>query len=63
MPDNEIFIGNIKGAKGDTGSGLKILDYYPSESALYSAVTNPTSGDAYGVGSAAPYQIYIYSSH
>lgn len=66
MPD-EILLGNIKGPKGDkgdkgdTGTGLKILDYYATLSALSSAVTNPSVGDAYGVGSSAPYQIYIYS--
>lgn len=66
MPD-EILLGNIKGPKGDkgdkgdTGTGLKILDYYASVEALSSAVTNPSVGDAYGVGSAAPYDIYIYS--
>lgn len=61
MSENEIFIGNIKGAKGDTGSGLKIIDYYADEPSLKSAVLNPSAGDAYGVGSAYPYDIYIYS--
>ncbi|MBO5715602.1 MAG: hypothetical protein J6S23_04315 [Clostridia bacterium] len=46
--------------KGDTGSGFKVLDYYASLSALQSAVPNPSEGDAYGVGAAEPYDIYIY---
>lgn len=52
---------NIKGPKGDTGAGFKVLDYYSTASALASAVTNPSAGDAYGVGTAEPYDIYIYS--
>lgn len=54
---------NIKGPKGDkgeTGSGLTILGYYDSMSALQSAVTSPAAGMAYGVGTAAPYDVYIY---
>lgn len=49
-----------KGEKGETGSGFKVLDYYASLSALQSAVRSPNAGDAYGVGTAAPYDIYIY---
>lgn len=52
---------NIKGPKGDTGSGFKVLDYYSTASALASSVMNPSAGDAYGVGTAEPYDIYIYS--
>lgn len=60
MPENEILIGYIK---GETGSGLKVLDYFDTLEALTSAITNPSPGDAYGVGTAAPYQIYIYSAN
>lgn len=71
--DNEILIGNIKGErgpqgekgdkgeKGDTGQGFKVIDYYETLDALVSAITNPSGGDAYGVGSGQPYDIYIYS--
>lgn len=51
-----------KGDKGDTGRGLTILDYFPSFSALMDAVPNPEEGDAYGVGAAEPYDIYIYGA-
>ena len=64
MFENEIFIGNIKGVKGDrgeTGLGFKVIDYFFSLEELISSVTNPSAGDAYGVGSAYPYDIYIYS--
>ena len=60
MPENEILIGYIK---GETGSGLKVLDYFDTLEALTAAITNPSPGDAYGVGTAAPYQIYIYSAN
>lgn len=62
MPQ-EIFIGNIKGAKGDVGTSLKILAFYTTFDELSSAVKNPSVGDAYGVGSDAPYDIYIYSAN
>lgn len=49
-----------QGEKGETGSGFKVLGYYATESALSTAVTNPAAGDAYGVGTAEPYDIYIW---
>lgn len=49
-----------KGERGKTGKGLTILDYYPTYEALEAAVTDPDPGDAYGVGEAAPYDIYVY---
>ena len=51
-----------KGDKGDTGSGFAVLDYYDSAAALRAAVTSPSPGDAYGVGTGEPYDIYIYGS-
>lgn len=51
-----------KGDKGDTGNGLTILDYYATESALSAAVTDAQPGDAYGVGTAKPYSIYVWSA-
>ena len=49
-----------KGEKGETGSGFKVLGYYATESALSAAVTNPAAGDAYGIGTVEPYDIYIW---
>lgn len=60
----DILLGNIKGPpgpKGEIGTGLKVLDYYTTVEELSAAITNPSVGDAYGVGSAYPYDIYIYS--
>ena len=49
-----------QGPKGETGNGFKIMGYYTSVSALQSAVPSPAVGDAYGVGEAEPYDIYIW---
>ena len=43
MPD-KIFLGNLKGEKGEPGSGLKILGFYATLEELLSAVPNPTEG-------------------
>ncbi len=48
------------GPKGDTGTGFTVKGYYGSVSALQASVKNPEVGDAYGVGTAEPYDIYIY---
>ena len=49
-----------QGEKGETGAGFKVLDYYATQAELEAAVTDPNAGDAYGVGAAEPYDIYIY---
>ena len=54
-----MFIGNIKGLKGDTGTGLTIKGFYATVEEL---PENATIGDAYGVGEESPYDIYIYSA-
>ena len=51
-----------KGDKGDTGSNFTILGYFDTLAALQAAVPNPKAGDAYGVGTADPYNIYIWDS-
>lgn len=50
-----------QGPQGKPGKGLTVLDYYDSLEALQAAVQSPAAGDAYGVGAAEPYDIYIYS--
>lgn len=49
-----------QGPIGETGKGLQILGYYGTLDALKQAVKTPKPGDAYGVGSADPYDIYVY---
>lgn len=51
-----------QGPKGDTGAGFRILGYYDTLGQLTAEVTGPQEGDAYGVGTAAPYDIYIYDA-
>lgn len=46
--------------KGQPGNGFKILGYYSTVSALMSSVVSPSAGDAYGVGTSEPYDIYIF---
>ena len=49
------------GPKGETGSGFKVLGYYGTLSALDAAQkATASAGDAYGVGTAEPYDIYIF---
>ena len=45
-----------------TGKGLQILGYYPDADALASDVLSPEAGDAYGVGEAEPYDIYVWDA-
>ncbi len=45
-----------------TGRGLTILGYYDTADALASGVQNPTAGDCYGVGTSAPYTLYVYDA-
>ena len=57
----EIYLGNIKGPKGEDGSNFKISGYYPTLDELMYSVPYPEPGDAYGIGSSYPYDIYIFS--
>lgn len=60
-------IGNT-GEKGDTGAAGKdgknftILGYKDSLEQLQTDVPSPAQGDAYGVGTAKPYELYIYDT-
>ncbi len=49
-----------QGEKGDTGAGFAVLGYFTSADMLRSSVAFPVPGDAYGVGTAQPYDIYIW---
>lgn len=50
-----------QGPKGDTGSGFKVLGYYATAAALDAAQkATAQAGDAYGVGTAEPYDIYVF---
>lgn len=45
---------------GHDGKSFEIKGYYASTAALEEGVPAPAPGDAYCVGSAAPYDVYIY---
>lgn len=47
---------------GTSDSGLKILGYYATAEQLETSVPDPKTGDAYAVGTAAPYDIYIWDA-
>ncbi len=51
-----------KGDTGDAGKDFTIKGYYATLAALELAVTSPAEGAAYGVGSAAPYDIYVWDA-
>ena len=51
-----------KGDTGDAGKDFTIKGYYATLSALELAVTTPAEGAAYGVGPAAPYDIYVWDA-
>lgn len=51
---------DIRGPKGEPGKDFQILGYYNTLADLRAAVSSPRAGDAYGVGTAAPYPIYIW---
>lgn len=53
--------GNL-GPKGETGTGLEIKGTYESLEALQAAVTEPSQGDMYNVGAAAPYNVYMWDT-
>lgn len=51
-----------KGDPGEAGPSFAILGYFDTLEALKAAVPNPKAGDVYGVGTAPPYNIYIWDS-
>ena len=53
---------NIKGNPGKDGNDFQILGYYDSLDSLMEAITAPAPGDAYGIGTEQPYDIYIYDA-
>lgn len=61
----ESFIAEVQSKidKGElNGKGLTILGYYATLEALQAAVTNPSGGDCYGIGTAKPYDLYVYDA-
>lgn len=60
-PRGEQGVQGKQGPRGETGKGLTVLSYYESKAALDAAQkATAQPGDAYGVGTAEPYDIYIF---
>lgn len=57
-----LVIEDLRGPQGRPGKDFQILGYYNTIAALRAAITSPEPGDAYGIGTAAPYPIYIWDS-
>lgn len=51
-----------QGDPGEAGSSFAILGYFDTLDDLKAAVPNPKAGDVYGVGTAPPYNIYIWDT-
>lgn len=51
-----------KGEQGRPGKDFQILGYYDTIANLRTAITSPEPGEAYGVGTEAPYPIYIWDA-
>jgi len=54
-------LGLLPGPQGETGHGLILRDTFPSLQELVAAVPSPSTGDAYGIGAAPPYNAYIFN--
>lgn len=50
----------ITGPQGESGKDFQILGYFDTLDLLKAGITTPNPGDAYGVGTEAPYPIYIW---
>ena len=49
-----------KGETGDKGSDFQIMGIFPTLEELIATITKPLPGEAYGVGTEKPYDIYIW---
>lgn len=53
---------SLRGPEGPEGSGLEILDVYPTLADLQTAHPTGSPGDAYQVGSGSSFTLYIWSA-
>ncbi len=57
-----LIIEDMRGPQGRPGKDFQILGYYNTIADLRAAISSPEPGEAYGVGTAAPYPIYIWDA-
>lgn len=50
----------LTGPRGEPGTGLKILGYYDTPEAMKAAHPDAQPGDAYGIGTEPPYDVYVF---
>lgn len=55
------WLASLKGDDGEPGKGFYITGYVATEADL-NGVVSPAIGDAYGVGTEIPYDIYVYTA-
>ena len=55
------WIASLKGDDGEPGKGFYITGYVATEADL-NGIVSPAIGDAYGVGTEIPYDIYVYTA-
>lgn len=53
-------IDGVNGENGADGKNFTILGYYDTLDALRAAVPEPEAGDAYGIGTEAPYNAWVF---
>ena len=58
--DEAQWLESLKGETGADGKGFVLAGYYDTFTQLEQSVPAPQAGDAYGVGTQAPYTVYIY---
>lgn len=56
----EQWLQSLKGETGAQGKGFTVLGRYNSYEDLIAAVTEPEPGDAYNIGTADPYDVYMW---
>lgn len=59
---NRTFAFAFKNLKGTDGKNFIILGYKDTLEQLQTDVPSPAQGDAYGVGTAEPYELYVYDT-
>lgn len=59
---NRTFAFAFKNLKGTDGKNFTILGYKDTLEQLQTDVPSPAQGDAYGVGTAEPYELYVYDT-
>lgn len=50
----------LTGPRGEPGTGLNIPEFYDTPEEMKTANPNPKPGDTYGVGTEAPYDVWIF---